>query len=109
MGEKSEEKSYFNNRHCAKYFTDEFIITTGQEALKAFPDLDDRFIPLLQRELKRMQELFFQSKKKSIKPLPKVVKCCSIKCKSTGNLDTKNTDKYAQCEVCKRVRTFQLC
>ena len=53
-----------------------------------------------------MQELYYKSKKKSIKPLPKIVKCCSLKCKSSGNLDTKNVEKYAQCESCQGYEHF---
>ena len=62
--------------------------------------MDDLYIPALKAELKKMQELFFKNKKKSLKPLPKTVKCCSIRCRSTGNLDTKNVDKYGQCSRC---------
>jgi hypothetical protein len=83
MGGKSEGKSYLQNKHSAKFFAEEFIINFGQKALENFPEMDDKYIPSLKLELKKMQEIFYKSKKK---PLAKTVKCCSIKCRSTGNL-----------------------
>ena len=85
--------NYLGNRHCAKFFAEEFLLKAGHKALMEMPNLDDKFIPLLQEELRRLQELFYRNKKKTLKPLSKAAKCCSIKCKSSGNLDTKNTDK----------------
>ena len=98
--------SITNDQHCAKYFTYEFIVTEGCKAIKNLPNIDDLLVPALQDELKKLQDAFYVNKKKTIKPLAKIVKCCSIKCKSTGNLDTKNTDKYAQCKACKGFEHF---
>ena len=106
MGGKPKEMSHLGNQYTSMYFTREFIMNIGQKAFKDFPDMDEEFIPLLQEELKKMQEIYFRNKKKSIKPLPKVVKCCSLKCRSTGNLDIKNIDKYAQCDICKGYEHF---
>ena len=57
MGRKTEPKTYFQNRHSAKYFAEEFLLTIGHKALEDVLDMDDRFIPTLKSELKRMQEL----------------------------------------------------
>ena len=76
------------------------------KALKDNPDIDDSFIPALRNEIKRLQELNFKNKKKNIKPLPKTLKCSTISCKRGGNLDTKNTDAYAQCSMCEGCEHF---
>ena len=106
MGGKSVAKAYFRNQHCANYFATEFLLKIGTQALKSFPNMDDMFIPALKDALKKLQGAYFANKKRTVKPLAKVVKCCSLKCKSTGNLDTKNTAKYAQCTACKGFEHF---
>ena len=106
MGGKSALKSYFQNQHSAMFFASEFILSFGRAALGKCQDMDEQYIPGLKLQLKKMQELLFKNKKKTIKPFPKTVKCSSIKCRSTGNLDTKNTDKYAQCVICDGCEHF---
>ena len=106
MKGKSEKKTYLQNKHSARFFAEEFIISFGMKALSNDPDMDNKCIPQLRSALKKMQEAYFKSKKKVLKPLPKRIKCLSLKCKSGGNLDNKKTDKYAQCDLCEGCEHF---
>ena len=100
MGGKHETKDYLDNRHVARFFVDEFIFPVGKEALKN-ESIDENFLPQLKAEIKRLQELNFLNKKRSLKPIPKSIKCANENCSSPGgNLVTKNITAYAQCEIC---------
>ena len=69
--------------------------------------MDDSFIPKLKEEMKRLQQLFYKSKKKQLKHLPKSIKCGTlIKCKKGGNLQTNNISVYAQCSLCEGCEHF---
>ena len=105
MDGKSESKDYIDNRHPARFFTEEFIIPFGKRALEKEPSLDDRFLPQLRTAIKKLQELHFKNKKKILKPLPKdlpkSIKCGNENCcLPGGNLITKNVNAYAQCALC---------
>ena len=106
MGGKSEIKEHLDNKHSARYFADEFILPFGRKAILQMPAMDDIFIPKLKQEIKRLQEMYFKNKKKNLKPLQKTMKCSSMKCKTGGNLQSSNTDKYAQCVICEGFEHF---
>ena len=108
MNCKSEPKTYFQNKHSARFFAEQFLLVFGKNALDKCPNMDGQIIPKLKAELKRMQESFFKIKKKTLKPLAKTIKCSSLRCRSGGNLDTKNTDKYAQCVICEGCEHFKV-
>ena len=85
MGEAPEIKEYLGNKSVTKYFSEHFLISFGEQILATNPNIDDTFIPKLKEEMKRLQQLFYQSKKKNLKPLPKSIKCGTyIKCKKGG-------------------------
>ena len=107
MGGNHELKSHINNQHVAKFFADQFILPFGRKALASNPEIDDRNIPNLKNEIKRLQEQHFKNKKKVIKPLPKSTKCANSSCKFPGgNVSTKNVNVYGQCDSCEGFEHF---
>ena len=84
MGGKSETKTHLDNKHIARFFAEEFILSFGRNAIASNPQIDDQYIPQLKLEIKRLQELHFKNKKKTIKPLAKSIKCANISCKFPG-------------------------
>ena len=62
MGDKTESKDYLNDQHPAKFFAKEFIVPFGIRALEKEPNLDDRFLPQLKLEIKKLQALNFKNK-----------------------------------------------
>ena len=107
MGGKHEMKAYLQNKHVARFFSDEFILPFGQKALSENPSIDDKYIPSLKLEIKKLQELHFRNKKKTIKPLPKSLKCANSSCKFPGgNVSTKNVSAYGQCANCEGCEHF---
>ena len=74
MGEAPELKNYLENKFISKYFAEHFLISFGEQAMVSTPDMDANFIPKLKEEMKRLQQLFYKSKKKQLKPLPKSIK-----------------------------------
>ena len=55
MNGKSEQKTYLQNKHSARFFDEHFLIDFGKKAPEKFPNMDDQFIPKLRLELKKMQ------------------------------------------------------
>ena len=107
MEEAPGAKSHLENKHVAKYFAEKFLLTFGENVLASMPNIDDQFIPKLKEEMKRLQQLFYKSKKKNIKPLAKPTKCSTFnKCKKGGNVQIKNTDVYARCVLCDGCEHF---
>ena len=99
MGESPQAKFHLGDRHSSRFFADEFILPIGRNALQTVPNIDDKFIPFLRQEIRKLQELHFKNKNKTIKPLQKV-KCVSQSCRSGGNLIASNVEKYGQCVLC---------
>ena len=53
MKGKSEMKSYLQNKHSARFFAEELILSFGMKALSSDPDMDNKFIRQLRSALKK--------------------------------------------------------
>ena len=61
MEGKSEPKIYLDNKCNARYFAECFLEPFLKKALTDFPNLDDKFLPMIRNEIDRLQNLENQS------------------------------------------------
>jgi hypothetical protein len=100
-----EEKSdYLDNKCNARYFAEMFLEPFLRKAELAFPNLDDKFLPLIRTEIERLENIENQQTdfRKPIENNGAVAKCVYSGCKKSksGNLVLANKMAYGTCHVC---------
>ena len=103
MAGKAELKSYLGNKSNSRHFAERFLKPFLTKAEEDFPNLDDKFIPLIRAEIQRIEKL--ENKKPGIKEplLNGVTKCVYKGCRKgkSGNLNLSNKLAYGTCSLCK--------
>ena len=107
MGEKSEIKPHLGNKYNARYFAETFIEPFLLTTQKNFNNLDDIFVPLIKKEIERLEALEKQNHiyKEVISGLTKCAYKHCTKGKS-GNLNLSNKGAYGKCSLCNEVEHF---
>ena len=81
MGGKSEVKSYLGNRSNARYFAERFLKPFLMKAEEDFPNLDNKFIPLIKAEIQRIEKLENKQNESNEPILSGVTKCVDKGCR----------------------------
>ena len=107
MGEESVIKSHLGNKYNARYFVESFLEPFLKKAEVDFPNLDEKFVPLILKEIERLESI--EKQPKGPRELPSsntvangVTKCVFKSCKKgkSENLILANKAAYGTCNIC---------